>query len=464
MEVTETTHEGLKREFRVTLPVTDLDARVTERLTEMKDRVRINGFRPGKVPVDHLKKVYGRAVMAETIDSLVRETNAKIVSDHGLKLAAEPRVTLPEDKEEVEKVISGKTDLSYTVAVEVVPQITLADFKTVKLEKLVADVTEADIDDGVRRLAEQNRTYTARADGGRAETGDRVTVSFKGTIDGEPFEGGSAENVAMVLGSMAFFPEFEEGLAGIASGETRTINATFPADYPDPKLAGKAAVFEVTASGVEQPNELTLDDAFATSLGLESLEKLRQAVKDRITQEYARASRHKLKRALLDALDALHRFEAPPSLVENEFISVWGAVQADLKAQNVTFEDEGTTEEKAKEEYRGIADRRVRLGLVLAEIGERNNITVSDEEVSRALVDRARQYPGREREVWDYYQKNPNALATLRAPIFEEKVVDFIVELADVSEKKVAREELLKPDDEDDQLPADQAYDERTTD
>jgi len=367
----------------------------------------------------------------------------------------DPRVVLPEDKDEVENVLSGRSDLSYTVAVEVVPRIELADFKTIKLEKLTADVTETDIDDGVRRLAEQNRTYAARPDGATAETGDRVVVSFKGTIDGEPFEGGSAEDVPMVLGSMTFFPEFDEGLAGIASGETRTINATFPADYLDPKLAGKAAVFEITAGAVEQPSELTIDDAFATSLGLESLEKLRQAVKDRITREYAGASRQKLKRALLDKLDTLHKFDAPPSLVEQEFTNVWGAIQADLKSQSRTFEDEGTTEEKAREEYRGIADRRVRLGLVLAEIGEKNNIRVSDEEVSRALLDRARQYPGREREVWDYYQKNPQAVAVLRAPIFEEKVVDFIVELADVSERKVTKEELFKALEEDDQLPAD---------
>jgi trigger factor len=419
----------------------------------MKDRVRINGFRPGKVPVDHLRKVYGRAVMAETIDGLVRETNAKIVNDHGLKLATEPRITMPEDRDEVENVISGKADLSYTVAVEVVPRIALADFKTIKLERLAADVTEADIDDGLRRLAEQNRTYAARPEGAKAENGDRVAVSFMGTIDDAPFEGGSAENVPIVLGSKTFLPEFEEGLVGIAAGETRTINATFPADYMDPKLAGKAAVFEITASDVEQPGEVTIDDAFATSLGLESLEKVRQAIKDRIAQEHARASRHKLKRALLDKLDTLHKFESPPTLVEQEFENVWGAVQADLKSQNRTFEDEGTTEEKAREEYRGIADRRVRLGLVLAEIGEKNNIRVSDEEVSRALLERARQYPGQERQVWDYYQKNAAALASLRAPIFEEKVVDFIVELADVSEKKVTREEFFKAEEEDDKLP-----------
>jgi trigger factor len=454
MEVTETTNDGLKREFRVTLPATDLDARVIERLTEMKDRVRINGFRPGKVPVDHLKKVYGRAVMAETIDSLVKETNARIVNDHGLKLAMDPRVVLPEDKNEVENVLTGKADLSYTMAVEVVPQITLADFKTIKLERLTADVTEADVDDGIRRLAEQSRTYTARPEGGKAETGDRVTVAFKGTIDGVPFEGGTAENVPVLLGSNSFLPEFETGLVGVAAGDTRTINATFPADYPNPNLAGKTAAFEATASAVERPVDVTLNDAFATSLGVESMEKLRQAIRDRIAQEYAGASRHKLKRALLDHLDTLHKFASPPSLVEQEFANVWGAVQAELKQQNRTFEDEGTTEEKAREDYRVIADRRVRLGLVLAEIGEKNNIRVSDEELSRSLLERARQYPGREREVWDYYQKNPNAQASLRAPLFEEKVVDFIVELADVSEKKVTREELFKASEDDDEQPA----------
>jgi trigger factor len=455
MDVTETTNAGLKREYRVTLPVTDLDARVIERLTEMKDRMKINGFRPGKVPVDHLKKVYGRQVRAETIEWLVRETNAKIVSDHGLKIAMEPQVTFPDDKDEVENVINGKSDLSYTMVVEVVPQITLADFKTIQLEKLAADVTDADVDEGIRKLAEQNRTYTARSEGAKAETGDRVTVAFTGTLSsGEPFPGGAGENVPILLGSKTFLPEFEEGLVGIAAGETRTINATFPADYLDPKLAGQSATFEVTAGAVEQPGEVTIDDAFATSLGLESLDQLKQAVRDRIAQEYVGASRQRLKRALLDKLDELHKFDSPPSLVEQEFVNVWGAVQSDLRQQNRTFEQEGTTEEKAREEYRGIADRRVRLGLVLAEIGEKNNIRVTDEEVSRALIERARQYPGREREVWDYYQKNQNAMNSVRAPLFEEKVVDFVVELADVTEKKLTREEFFKAQEEDEDAAA----------
>jgi len=447
MQVTETTNEGLKREFRVTLAATDLETRVTERLTEMKDRVRISGFRPGKVPVSHLKKIYGRSVMAETIDQMVRETNAKIVTDRGLKLATEPKITLPEDKGEVENVISGKTDLSYTVAVEVVPQIALADFKAIVLEKLVADITDLDVDEAVRRLAEQNRTYTAKPEGAQAESGDRVVVSFKGTVNGEPFEGGSGENVPVDIGSNTFIPGFEDQLLGIAAGETRTVNVTFPDQYAAEKLAGQAATFEVVAKSIEKPTEITIDDAFATSLGVESVEKLRQAVRERIGQEYAAASRQKLKRELLDKLDVLHKFEAPPTLVEQEFTNVWNTVLADLKSQNRTFEQEGTTEEKAREEYRNIADRRVRLGLVLAEIGDKNNIRVNDDEISRAVIERARQYPGREREVLDFYQKNSNALATVRAPIYEEKVVDFIVELADVVEKKVTKEELFKEDE-----------------
>jgi len=291
MQVTETTNEGLKREFRVTLPATDLDARVTERLTEMKDRVRINGFRPGKVPVDHLKKVYGRAVMAETIEQMVRETNTKILTDRGLKLAMEPKITLPEDKSEVENVISGKTDLSYTVAVEVVPQIALADFKAIKLERIVADVADLEVDEGVRRLAEQNRAYTARPEGANAESGDRVIISFKGTVNGEVFEGGSGDDVPVKMGANVFLPGFEDQLLGIVAGDTRTVNVTFPADYAAEKLAGQAASFEVVAKAVEQPNELTIDDAFAASLGIESLDKLRQAVKERIAQEYTGASR-----------------------------------------------------------------------------------------------------------------------------------------------------------------------------
>ena len=453
MQITDTITEGAKREFRVTVPASDLEMRVNERLEELKRQVRINGFRPGKVPVAHLKKVYGRSVMAETIEQVVRETSSQVVADRGLKLAMDPTITLPQETAEIEGVIAGKADLSYTVAVEVVPQIALADFASIQLEKPVADVTDEEVEAALRNLAEQNRSYTGRPESEQAQSGDRVVISFKGTVNGEAFEGGSGEDVPVVIGASVLLPGFEDQLIGIAAGETRTVNVTFPADYAEPKLAGQAAVFEVTAKAVEVPNPVTIDEAFATALGAESVDKLREAVRERITREYAAASRQKLKRVLLDQLDVMHKFEAPPTLVETEFNNVWNAVLADLKSQNHTFEDEGTTEEKAREEYRGIADRRVRLGLVLAEIGEKNGIKVSDEEVSRGIVERVRQYRGREQEAWDFYRKNAAAQASVRAPIYEEKVVDFILELAAVTEKKVTKDELFKEDEA--TLPAD---------
>jgi trigger factor len=447
MQVTETVSDGLVREFRVVVPIADLDARVNERLGELKDRVRINGFRPGKVPVAHLKRVYGRSAMAEAIEAMVRETNAKIVTDHGFKLATEPKVTMPSEQAEVESLIAGQSDLAYTVAIELVPKIELADFKSIKLERLTADVADAEIEEAVNRIAEQNRPFSAKAEGAGAETGDRVTISFSGKIEGKPFEGGSGEDIVVNLGSGTFIPGFEDQLVGIKPGDARTVNVTFPANYMNQELAGKAAEFDVTAKSIEMPNPVTIDDAFAKSLGLDSLAKLRDAVRDRLAREHAVASRQKVKRALLDRLDERHKFEPPPSLVEQEFENVWKAVQGDLQAQGRTFADEGTTEEAARAEYRGIAERRVRLGLVLAEIGERNGIKVTDEEMNRALVERARQFPGREQEVWNYFRNNAAALAGVRAPIFEEKVIDFLVELADLTEKKVSREELYKDDD-----------------
>ncbi len=447
MQVMETNADGLKREFRVTVPATDLEARLNDRLVQLKDRVRLNGFRPGKVPVAHLKRIYGRAVMAEAIEELVRETNAKIVNDNGFKLAMDPKITMPEGAGEIEGVVTGKADLSYTVALEVLPPIELADFTTITLSRPVAEVSKDEVQEALRNLADQNKPFAPKGEGAKAESGDRVTVSFTGMIDGKPFEGGTGEDIGVNIGSSTFIPGFEDQLVGIAAGETRTVTVTFPDNYTAQNLAGKAAVFEVTAKSVDAPGTVTLDDEFAKSLGLESLEKLEAAVEERLKREHAGASRQKLKRSLLDQLDALHKFSPPPTLVEEEFTNVWNTVLGDLKQQNRSFADEGTSEEDAKAEYRTIADRRVRLGLVLAEIGEKNNIKVTDDEMTRAIVERARQFPGREQEVWDFYRKNQNALASLRAPIFEEKVVDFIVELANVSDKPVSREELYKEEE-----------------
>jgi trigger factor len=449
MQVTETLSDGLKREYRVVVSSGDLDTKVNARLDELKGTVRINGFRPGKVPVGHLKRMYGRSVMAETIEATVRDANAKIVADHNLRLAMEPQVKLPTEEDAIKAVVEGKADLDYSVAMEVLPKIELGDFKDLKLDRLTAEVAESEIDEAIGRIADQNKPFLPKGEGADAKLGDRVTISFAGSIDGVPFEGGTGDDVPVVIGSQSFIPGFEEQLAGIKAGESRTIKAPFPENYAKAELAGKVASFEVTAKSVEAPGEVAVDDAFAKQLGLESIAKLREAVKGRITQEHAGASRAKLKRQLLDALDERHKFELPPTLVDQEFQNVWQTVENDLKQQGRTFQDEGTTEDEAKAEYRKIAERRVRLGLVIAEIGDKNQIKVTEEEVQRAVVDRARQFPGQEQQVWEFYRNNPNALASLRAPIYEEKVVDFLVELAKVTEKKVSREELYKQDDED---------------
>jgi len=448
MQVTETASEGLRREYKVVVPAQELDAKVGERLNELKDRVRINGFRPGKVPVAHLRRVYGRAAMAEVIEAAIRENNSKIVGDNKLRLAMEPKVTLPTDEAEVENLISGKSDLAYTVAMEILAPIELADFRTIELTKLVTDIGDKDIDEALERIAKQNRPYSDKGEGAKAEQDDRVTISFVGKIDGTPFEGGSGEDIAVQIGSGSFIPGFEEQLIGIAAGESRVLKVSFPENYLNAELAGKAAEFDATAKPIEAPREVTTDDEFAKSLGKESLEKLKDAVREQIKREYDGVSRQRLKRALLDALDERHRFELPQTLVEQEFEGLWKSTLEQMKSENRTFADEKTTEEEAKADYRKIADRRVRLGLVLAEIGEKNAIKVTDEEVTRAIVEQTRQMPGREQQVWDYYRSNPNALASLRAPIFEEKVVDFILALAKVTEKPVSREDLYKVDED----------------
>lgn len=447
MQVTETLAEGLKHEFKISVPASDLDAKAGAKLVDLKDKVKLNGFRPGKVPVSHLKKVYGRSVMAETIDQTIRDTNTQIFTDRGFKLATEPKITMPTEQKEVEELLAGKSDLTYTVAIEVVPTIQLADFKSFSVEKPVVDVTDAEVDEAIKRIAEQNRPYAAKTEGAKAANGDRVTISFKGSIDGVPFDGGTGEGIAVVIGAGQFIPGFEEQLIGIGSGETRTLKVTFPKNYASEKLAGQPAEFETTATLIEAPGETEVNDEFAKTLGLESLDKLKEAARERLVAEFAGATRQRVKRALLDRLDDSHQFEAPPSLIEEEFSLMWNSIKAEMESSGKTFADENTTEEAAKEEYHKIADRRVRLGLVLSEIGEKNKITVTDDEVSRAVIERARQMPGREKEVWDYYRSNANALAQLRAPIYEDKVVDFILELANVTEKKVSRDDLFKDDD-----------------
>jgi trigger factor len=449
MQVTETASTGLRREYKVVVPSNELDAKVNERLSEIKGRIRIDGFRPGKVPVDHLKRVYGRSVMAETIETVVREGNAKIIADNKFRLAMEPQVTLPSEQAEVEELISGKTDLAYTVAMEILAPIELTDFRAIELTKLTAEIADTEISDALKRIADANRPFSDKGENAKAEKDDRVTVSFVGKIDGNAFEGGTAEDIAVPIGSGTFIPGFEDQLLGVAAGDEKLVKVTFPQNYLNAELAGKEAEFDVKVKSIETPKDVTIDDEFAKSLGMESLDKLKDALRDRIKQEHDRVSRQRVKRALLDVLDERHQFELPNALVDQEFENLWRVTTDQMKQENKTFADEKTTEEAAKEDYRKIANRRVRLGLVLAEIGDKNAIKITDEEVTRAIVEQARQMPGREQQVWDYYRKNPNALAELRAPIFEEKVVDFLLALAKVTEKTVSRDELYKPEDDD---------------
>jgi len=446
MQITETLSEGLKRELKVVIAAQELDARLNAKLDELKDKVRLNGFRPGKVPLEHIKKVYGRSAMAEVLQQAVEETESKAMEGRDERPAFRPTISFPQEDAIVENVMDRGADLEFTMSFEVLPKVELSELKTLTVEKPVAEVSSAEIDKALMRIREGNLAYEAKTE--PASEGDRVTIDFVGSIDGEPFEGGAAEDSHVLLGKRMFIPGFEEGLDGATAGETRDITATFPEAYQAKHLAGKDAVFAVTVREVATPRLPELDDEFAKTLGLDSLDKLKDIVREQITKDFSGASRAKAKRSLLDALDKAHKFELPPSLVENEFNTIWSEVTQHLERAKKTFADEGTTEEKAREEYRGMAERRVRLGLVLSEIGQRNTISVTDEEVRRAIMERARNYPGEERKVVDYYKNNPNAMLELRAPIFEDKVVDFALELVKIEEKPVTMEELFHTDDD----------------
>ncbi|MGA0531606.1 trigger factor [Hansschlegelia sp. KR7-227] len=446
MQVTQTLDEGLKREFKIVVSASDLDARLNERLATLKDRVNINGFRKGKVPIGHLKKLYGKSVMAEVVEQVVADANRKIVDDNGLKLAMQPKVSLTEDEAEVEGIIAGKHDLAMTVAVEVLPKVELQDVSELAIERLVVDVEDAEVDEALGRIAAENKPYTDKGDAPAAD-GDRVTLDFVGKIDGVAFEGGSAEGQTLTLGSNTFIPGFEEQLVGAKAGDSKTVSVTFPADYGRADYAGKDAVFDVTVKTVEAAGDVAIDDEFAKSLGMESLDKVKETVRTQIGAEYARVGRQRAKRELLDALDGAYAFDLPPTLVEQEFDNIWRQVNADYERTGRSFADDETTEEEARAEYRKIAERRVRLGLVLAEIGEANDIKIADDEITRAMVERARQYPGQEQQVWEFYRNNPQAQAELRAPIFEDKVVDLLLEKAKVTERKVDRDTLFADPD-----------------
>ncbi len=448
MQVTETLNEGLKRALRVVVDAQELESDLSQRLTELSGRVRLKGFRPGKVPAVHLRRVYGKSVMAEVVQKKVDDTAKRAIADRQLKPAYPPEIELPEDQAEMERIMAGKGDLAFTMSFEVVPPIELQDFTTIELEKLVAEATDEDVENALTRIAGQHKEFEAKSPPAAAERGDRVTVSFAGTIDGVPFEGGTAEDVPLELGSGQFLAGFEEQLIGCKDGDDLSLKLTFPADYGVEQLAGRPAEFSVQVKSVEAVRTAAVDGELAKRVGLASLSDLKSGLKARIESELAKMTALKLKRDLLDKLDAQYNFELPQRLVDAEFKAIWSTLTKEMRSEGKTFSDENTTEEEARKEYRAISARRVRLGLVLGTVGERAGISVSDEEMQRMLVERARRYPGQEKNVFDYYRKNPNALIELRGPIFEQKVVDHIIGQVKLTTRNVSRRSLIEAAEE----------------
>lgn len=454
MQVIETLAEGLKRELKVVIPAKDMEARMNERLEDVKGRVRINGFRPGKVPPAHLKKMYGKSVMAELVNEIIRDQPTSILSERGEKSATQPEIAMTEDEKEADKILNAQADFEFTLSYEVIPAIELKDVSGIKVTREVVEIPESEVDEQIARIAESTRTYEEKK--GKAANGDRVTMDYEGKVDGVPFEGGKDSNAELVLGSNRFIPGFEEQLVGVKAGDEKTITVTFPADYPAPNLAGKEATFDVSVKAVAAPDKLEINDELASKLGLESEAKLREIVRGQIESQFGTMTRQKLKRQLLDQMDQLYSFDTPQKLVDAEFEQIWRQINTDLAQSGKTFEDEDTTEEKAREEYRKLAERRVKLGLVLSEIGEKAGVEVSEDEMNKALYAQISQFPGQEKEIIEYFRKTPGAIAGLRAPIFEEKVVDQLLTEIQVTDKTVTKEELLA-DEEGDAKPAKEA-------
>jgi trigger factor len=441
MQVIETLAEGLKREIKVVIPAKDMETRMNERLADVKDKVRINGFRPGKVPVAHLKKIYGKSIMADLVNEIVREQPTAILSERGEKSATQPEIAMTEDKDEAEQILAAQKDFEFTLSYEVLPPIELKSVKGIKITREVVDISDEEVNEQVLKVAESARSYESKK--GKAADGDRVTMDYVGKVDGEAFEGGTDQGAELVLGSGRFIPGFEDQLVGVKAGDEKTITVTFPADYPAKNLAGKEATFDVTVKDVAAPADVEINDELAKKLGLESADRLKEIVRGQIESQYGSLTRQKVKRQILDQLDEMYKFETPKSLVEAEYNGIWSQVNNDLAQSGKTFEDEDTTEEKAKEEYKTLAERRVRLGLVLSEIGEKAGVEVSEDEMQRAIYEQLRQYPGQEKQILDFFRSQPGAAASIRAPIFEEKVIDHLLTEIDVTDKKVTKEELL---------------------
>jgi trigger factor len=445
MQVVEKSGEGLSRVWGVTVPAKDLAEKLEARIAEITPTLRIKGFRPGKVPTAHVRRLYGKGLMGEVVEQTLSETTQKVLEDNKVRPASEPDLK-PEG--DLGQVIEGKADLAYEIAVDVMPEFEPVDIAKLSLTKPVYEPTEAEVDEALDELAKQNRTYEAKTGKTvKAKDGDMVVIDFVGRIDGEAFEGGTATDVELVLGSGQFIPGFEDQLVGAKPESDVTVKVSFPENYQAENLAGKEAEFETKVKEVKAPVDSKADDALAERLGVENLEKLRELLKTNLEQQYSGASRFKLKRALLDQLDEKHDFPLPPKMVDAEFSAIWQQVEQDKAAGQLPEDDAKKSDDELRAEYRKIAERRVRLGLVLAEIGRTNNVQVSDQELMNAIRNEAMRYGAQAQQVFDLLRNNPNAQAQIRAPLFEDKVVDLIVEKAKVKDKKVSKDELLKEEE-----------------
>lgn len=444
MECVETS-EGLSRMYKVSVPAADLQKRLTARIEEVRPQMNLKGFRPGKVPAAHVRKMFGKDLMGEVVQAMVQETSEKAIADADVRPAGQPEMHM---ESEMEAVLEGNADLAYHMHVDIMPEFEPVDVKKLTIKKPVAEISDAELDERLATIAEANQKYDKRGKTAKARDKDAIVIDFIGKIDGEAFEGGAAEGHTLVLGSDSFIPGFEEQLVGVKAGDEKDVEVQFPENYQAEHLAGKEAVFSVTVHEVRAPKTPDVDDEFAKGLGLEDLAKLKELVEEQLKNEFSAASRSKAKRNLLDQLDTKHDFELPPKMVEQEFDQIWQQLQSEMDAGRIAEEDKGKSDDDLKAEYRKIAERRVRLGLVLAEIGRVAEITIDENEVQQALINEARNFPGQERQVIEFFQQNQNAMAQLRAPIYEDKVVDHILETAKVKEETVSKEDLLKEDDE----------------
>ncbi len=448
LQITQKSGDGLSRVYGVTVPMQDLADKLEAKIAELQPRMNIKGFRPGKVPAAHVKRMYGKSLMSEIVQQALNDSQKTALDEAKVRVAASPDLKL--DETDIERVLAGKADLAYDLSVQVMPDFEPMDVSTITLKRPVHEVSEEEIEEQLKTIAQSNRSYEDRPDGEPAEDGDMVVADFVGRIEGEAFEGGSAEASEIVIGSGRFIPGFEEQLKGAKAGETVTVKVTFPEDYNAEALRGKAAEFETTLKAVRaaQADDAAFDDAFAKRVGFDTLEALKEAVRNQSGQQYAAASRFKAKRALLDVLDESHAFDLPPGMVENEFAAIWAQVEQERASGELSDEDKDKPEDQLRAEYRKIAERRVRLGLVLAEIGQRFNVQVSDQEMQQALYAEIRRYPReQQQQAFEFFRDNPAASAQLRAPIYEEKVVDLILDRAQVEDTPVSKDELFAEDE-----------------